>query len=158
MRTLLLASVLLFSACKKQDEAKPAEPSAVEKKEGDKPAETKPAETKPAEGTAPENKIVNANDYESKATDLTNKLLAIFVAGGKNCDKLAADLTKFIGDNKPLMESLTAFEKANPDAEKAFDQKMEAREKEMEEKIGPSFDACKDHAGLKTAMQSLPMN
>ena len=153
MRIILLASVLLFSACKKKDEAKPTEPTAVEKKEGDKPVEAKPAE-----GTPPENKIVNANDYESKATDITNKMLAVFVAAGKDCDKLAADMTKFINDNKTVMESLTAFEKTNPDAEKAFDKKMEGREKEMEEKLSPAFEACKDHAGLKQAMSNLPMD
>ena len=152
MRTILLATVLLFSACKKKDETKPAEPTAVEKKEGDKPAEAKPAE-----GTPPENKIINANDYESKATDLTNKLLAIFVAGGKNCDKLAADMTKFSTENRATFEALKAFEKANPDAEKAFDEKMKGREKEFEEKLSPAFEACKDHEGLKKAMGSLPM-
>lgn len=155
MRTILLATLLLFTACKKKDEAKPAETTAEKKEaEGTKPAEG----TMPAEGTPPENNIASDTDYETHATDLTNKLLAIFAADGKDCDKLAADLTKFGDDNRKLFESLKAYEQAHPDAEKKFDEKMKPREKEMEEKIGPSFEACKDHEGMKKAMQNMPLD
>lgn len=163
MRTILLATLLVFSAglgaCKKKEETKAADPVAVEKKGDDtKAADTKPADTKPAEGTPSEQKIVNANDYETKAIDMTNKLLALFVDAGKDCDKLATNLSKFGDDNRALFESLKAFETSNPDAEKAFDEKMKGREKEFEDKLGPAFDACKNHEGMKTAMAKLPMD
>ena len=89
---------------------------------------------------------------------MTNQLLALFVDAGKDCDKLATNLSKFGDDNRALFESLKAFEKANPDAEKAFDEKMKGREKEFEQKLGPAFDACKDHEGMKAAMSKLPMD
>lgn len=127
---LLLATLLLVTACKKTEE------------------------TKPAEG----NTIASDADYETRATELTNKLLAIFVADGTDCDKLAADLTKFGDDHRAVFQSLQAYEKAHPEAEKSFDEKMKPREKEMEEKLGPSFDACKDHEGMKKAMQNLPLD
>ena len=28
----------------------------------------------------------------------------------------------------------------------------------LEEKLGPSFDACKDHEGMKKAMENLPLD
>jgi hypothetical protein len=148
MRTILLATLLLFTACKKKEETKAGETTtAVEKKADDKAATP-----------AGEKVIVNATEYETLGMDMTNKLLALFVAGGKDCDKLAADLTKFGDDNRKLFEAIKAFEKANPDAEKAFDKKMEGREKEFEEKVGPAFEACQNHEGMKKAMQNMPIN
>ena len=150
MRTILLATLLLFTACKKKEETKAGDTTAT--------AVEKKADDKAAAPTAAEQTIVNASQYETLGTDITNKLLALFAANGKDCDKLAADLTKFGEDNRKLFEALKAFEKANPEAEKAFDAKMESREKEFEEKIGPAFDACQNHEGMKKAMQNMPMN
>jgi hypothetical protein len=147
MRTILLATLLLFTACKKKDETKPAEAPAAEKKAAD-----------PAAPAAGEVKVADAAQYETLGTDLTNKLLALFAAGGKDCDKLAVDLTKFGDDNRKVFEALKAFEKDHPDAEKAFDEKMKGREKEFEEKVGPAFEACQNHEGMKKAMQNMPLN
>ncbi len=149
---LLLATLLVFTACKKKDEPK-ADPAA-EKKEGDKAAE--PA--KPTEGAAAAGSIVGDVDYETKATDMTNKLLAIFGAAGKDCDKLAADLTVFTEQNRTLFEALKAYEQGHPDAEKKFDEKMKPREKEFEEKLAPAMEACQNHEGLKKAMNTMPLD
>jgi hypothetical protein len=152
MRTLLLATLLVLTACKKKEEPK-ADPAA-EQKEADKAAEpAKPGEGAPAAGA-----IVGDVDYETKATDMTNKLLAVFGAAGKDCDKLAADLTVFTDQNRTLFEALKAYEQAHPDAEKKFDEKMKPREKEFEEKLGPAMEACQNHEGLKKAMNSMPLD
>lgn len=152
MRTLLLATLLVLTACNKKEEPK-ADPAA-EKKEGEKPAD--PA--KPAEGAPPESNIVDDVDYESKGTDMTNKLLAIFAAAGKDCDKIAADLTVFTDQNRKLFDALKAYEKAHPEAEKKFDEKMKPREKEFEEKLTPAMEACQNHEGLKKAMNNMPLD
>jgi hypothetical protein len=150
MRTILLATLLVLTACKKEA-AKPAEPGAAEKKADDK---TAPAAAPAGDGPT----VANAQQYEALGMDMTNKLLAIFAADGKDCDKLAADMTKFGEENRKTFEAIKNFEKANPDAEKAFDEKMKPREKEFEEKLSPAFDACQNHEGMKKAMQSLPLN
>lgn len=142
MRTILLASLLLVTACKKNDEGKPGQAAG---------------ETKAASGTSPGAAIASASDYEAKATDITNKLLALFVDGGTDCDKLSTNVSKFADDNRELFAALEEFEKANPGAEQQFDDKMKSREKELEQKLSPSFDACRNHAGMKAAMEKLPL-
>lgn len=154
MRTMLLATLLLFTACKKKEDTKPAETATTAEKKADDKTDDK---TAPAADTgAP--KVADANQYETLGVDMTNKLLAIFAADGKDCDKLAADLTKFGEDNRKVFDSIKAFEKEHPDAEKAFNEKMKGREKEFEEKVGPAFEACQNHEGMKKAMQNMPMN
>jgi hypothetical protein len=173
MRTILLATVLLCSACKKKEEAKPAEPAAAavqnQAAEAQKSAEAalakagesvEQAEQAAAMATAAAAgataaagvALANAVEYEKKAIEVTDKVLAIFKAHGTNCDKLAVDLTKFGTENKATFDAIKAFEAANPAAEKAFEDKMDAREEEMEKVIGPAFDACKGHEGMKKAM------
>lgn len=162
MTRFLLISCLLLGACKKKEETKPAEPATAEKKVDEKaPAPEKPTEAptmaEPAKPSGPAVTIANAAEYDAKATELTDKLLAVFVTDGKDCDKLATDLTKFGQEFGPTFEGLKAFEKENPGAEKAFDEKMKPREKEFQDKIGPSFEACQNHEGVKTAMEGLPL-
>jgi hypothetical protein len=143
MRTILLATMLLVTACKKSEDKKPAEPAVK-------------TDDKAAPAVSPDKKIATPAEYETLGIDVTNKLLALFGADGKDCDKLATDLTKFGEDNRKLFEALDAYGKANPEVAKAFDQKMEAREKEFEEKLGPAFEACRNHEGMKNAMKSMP--
>ena len=164
MTRILLVSCLLFAACKKNDEAKPAAPQAAEKKVDDKApaaAATPPELPKtgePAKVAAAGVTIANAAEYDTKATELTEKVIGAFTANGKDCDKLAAELSKVIDDNRATFDGLKAFETANPDSKKAFDAKMEPREKEFEEQIGPSIVACQSHAGLKAALEKMPLN
>lgn len=155
MTRLLLISCLLFGACKKKEEAKPSEPATAEKKV-DETTPATPPEAPAGQPAKPAVAIANAAEYDAKATDTTEKILAIFKAGGKDCDKLAADLTKFAEEYGPTLEGIKAFEDANPEAEKAFEEKMKPREKEFEA-IGPTFEACKDHAGLAAAIQKMPI-
>lgn len=161
MLRILLLSCLLLSACKKKDEAKPVEPTVVEKKVNAPEAPKLPA-TEPGKVAEPSKpaavKISNAAEYDTKATDLTDKIIGVFVAGGTDCDKLAADLTKLIDEQGGLFAGLKDFEAANPEAKKAFDDKMKPKEKEYEEKIRPSFMACEKHQGLTAAIAKLPLN
>lgn len=159
-RTLIaLCSILLVaSACKKkEEEAKPAEPTAETK-----PAEAKPAEPAPAPAPAPAEAkaggatFANAAEYEAKANELMDKMTAMFVADGKDCAKLATDLSKLVDDNKSSFDAASVFEKANPDAKKALDKKMEARSKDFQAKAGPAIEACKDNKALQDAMAKVP--
>jgi hypothetical protein len=161
MRTILLATVLLFSACNKKKEEPKADPVATEAplakgldQAADKAAEM--AKGAAATATAAASvALANAADYEKKGTEMIDKVLVVFKAHGKDCDKLAADLTKLAQENRATFDALKAFEKANPAAEEAFDKKLEAREAEMEQAFGPAFDACKDHAGMKEAFNAI---
>jgi hypothetical protein len=144
MRTILLVMLLALSACKNKEDAKPA--ATEEKKAADTAVQPQPA------GAA----VTSAADYEARATAFTDQVLAVFVDAGTDCDKLAASLSKLADDKRSELEAIQAFEKANPAAEKAFDDKMKSRDKELEEKLGPGFDACAEHAGMKAAIAKLP--
>ena len=151
---VMCSLVLGASACKKKEEAKPATPAAETK-----PGEAKPeakTEEKPTEAAKPAGEgFANAGEYEAVAMEMSDKMIAMFGAAGKDCDKLAGDMSKFIDENKTKFASAKAFEAAHPDAKKALDTKMEPKMKEMMEKMGPAMEACKDHKGLKDAMTKL---
>jgi hypothetical protein len=166
MRTLLLVTLLLSSACKKKDD-KPAAPPAGS---GTPP----PAQVADAAVVVPEPppeapppppppppvvavKIADNKDYDAKATDFTERMVALIAgAKGKDCATLAAEITKFAEDNRGLTEGLQAFSKANPAAKKAFGKKMKPRQKEFDKKIGPVLEACQDDVAVQQAVQLIP--
>jgi hypothetical protein len=111
-----------------------------------------PTQAPPA---APRTFATNA-EYETTATEMTNKMIAIFEAGGKDCDKLAADFTAFGKEHGPTLEALRSYEEAHPEAREAFEKSMKARDAEMEKKLLPSMEACMNHEGLKKAMANAP--
>jgi hypothetical protein len=159
MRTLLLVGVFFVCACKKDEkkapepteQAKPPEPADAA------PAPPEPPDAPPIDAAPPAPvKIANASEFEAKSLEIRKGVLAVFDAAGKECDKVAADLNKFVDDNQPLIDALSAFGKANPAAKKAFDKKMKPRQKELEKKVMPAMDACPDHKGLEGAIERLP--
>lgn len=157
MVRILLLSCLLFAACKK-DDAKQAAPATAEKKiDGNAAAGAAAPAAQPAKPTAGGVSIASSEEYLAKAVDMTDKVFEMFVAGGTDCDKLAADMSTFVDQHLATMHAIKAFEDAHPEARKAFDDKMAPREKELDATLEPAFEACKDHAGLQTALQKLPL-
>ncbi len=157
MIRIALLSCLLLAACKKKDEAKPVEPTAV-KSAPEAPTAAAPAKaTEPAKPAVIAVTIASAAEYDTKATELFDKLVGVFAADGKDCDKLAADLTKLTDEQGALFAGLQAFEQANPDAKQAFDDKMKGREKDYEAKVAPSFEACQKHEAVIAAIAKLPL-
>jgi hypothetical protein len=141
-----LSAALAFAACKK--EQKPAAGEAGKPAAGEA---AKPTEKAAAPGGA----ITSDADYEAKAMGAMDKMTAIFAAAGKDCDKLAADMTKFGAENKALMVSSKAYEKDHPEAKKALDEKMKPKMEGMMGAMGPAMEACKDHKGVADAMTSM---
>jgi hypothetical protein len=146
-----LSLTLSLAACKK--EQKPAAGEAAKPVAGEaaKPADEAAKPAPAAAGGA----ITSDADYESKAMGAMDKMSAIFTAAGKDCDKLAADLTKFGEENKALMVSSKQYEKDHPEAKKALDEKMKPKMEGMMGAMGPAMEACKDHKGLAAAMTSM---
>jgi hypothetical protein len=107
-------------------------------------------------GAAGSGPIRSPADYEARQTELTTKISGILNSDGKDCDKLGTDLGKFFTDNKAAFEAVDAFEKANPDARKAFDAKTKAQQDDIGGKLSAAGDACKDNAAFKDAMGKVP--
>jgi len=152
------AALLFVGACKKNDEAKPADNSAGA------PAAAKPTDNAPAPAPAPPpaaapssgGAIANAAEYQLKSNDLMTQLTSVFVNDGKDCDKLAADVDKWVSDNKAELEAIDAYEKAHPDDKKAFDEKSKDRQKAFEDAASPALDACKSNKALTDALSKVP--
>jgi hypothetical protein len=144
-----LSITLALAACKK--EQKPAAGEAAKPAAGEAAKPVAGEAAKPAAGGA----IASDADYESKALGAMDKMTAIFTAAGKDCDKLAAELTKFGAENKALMVSSKQYEKDHPEAKKALDEKMKPKMEGMMGAMGPAMEACKDHKGVADAMTSM---
>jgi hypothetical protein len=125
----LSSSLLFFAACKKKDDGKPAAASGP---------------------------IANTADYEARGNALFDKMISIFQADGKECDKLAADLNKFMDDSKSDMEAMTTYDKAHPADKEAFNKKIEARADDLMKALAPAMEACKDNKALADAMAKMP--
>jgi phage tail tape-measure protein len=130
---ILIGSVLLFGACKKQPDVQP----------------TPSTETKTS--AAPSG-AMTAADYEAKAGPFMDNFTTVFVTAGTDCDKLAAGINQFLDDNKATLHATKAFEKANPEAKKAFDTKMQAHFTEQQQKLMPALQACGDKKPVQDAM------
>jgi hypothetical protein len=165
MKHMLIASccaLLVAGACKKKDddaapENKPAENKPAENKPVEqKPEPAKPAEIKPAEPAATVT-IASDADYEAKGLDLMQKMGDVIAAAGTDCPKLASSVSKFLDDNKPTIDAVSAYEKAHPDVEKAVDKKNKAKTKELEKKVDPSMKACAKDQAVAEAFAKLPL-
>src|SRR5262245_4775398 len=158
MRCACLVAVILVVACKEKQETKPAPPPpppapAVEKKpaaETPTPAEPSKPAIKPAGG------INTAAEYESKALDLTDKLIAVFAGSGPNCDKLAHNLERFLEDNKDAITATDQFEAVNPSAEDDLEPKLQSKVRPLIEKMTFSMQKCEKHQGVQAALAKLP--
>lgn len=165
MRTVCFAILILAVACKEEQKPTPA-PKALPPSEVKKPApqlrQFSPAveNAVPAPSTqpviTPAGGINTAAEYEAKAFDLMDKITAVFAANGTNCDKLAANLERFVAQNKDALAATDQFEAANPSAEDDLEPKLQAKAKQFVQNMNVSMQACQNHEGVKAALAKLP--
>src|SRR5260221_3128789 len=143
-RTLMSACalVLVLSACKKKDDAKPA-PIAGDMKAGEA------SEVKSTAGPV----FATTDEYEAKTTPIMNAIIATFVADGTNCEKLASDLSKLAVDNHDVLLAATAWEHANPAANRV----LAWSSRQYLEAAVPSINACKEKPAFADAMSKIQL-
>jgi hypothetical protein len=145
IRTSLAVCAVVFawSACSKHDDVKPAPPAA------------EPTQLDQTSGPAPTATIsyATAAEYEAKATPLMAAVMAVFAADGTSCDKLGADMTKLVLDNKQAFRAAIDYEHAHP-----ADKKVLAwSSKEYLVAAMPSINACRDNKAFSEAMLAIQM-
>ena len=161
---LFLASSLAAVGCKKQDaatagsagSAAPATATATGSAKAETPAATTPPPATPAPAAAAGAvTFTSDDDYITKASGAMDKVTDIFKNAGTDCDKLAADLTKFGDENKGMVIAAQEYEKAHPDAKKKFDEASKTKMTAFETAAGPAMNACKDSKKVEEAMTKL---
>jgi hypothetical protein len=163
MRTVCLL-LILVAACKDKQETKPSPPPpAPELKPQPTPTPTPapaPELAKPAEPTQrvvkPAGGLNTPAEYEAKAFDLTDKLIAVFAGAGTNCEKLADNLEVFLDVNKAAIGATEAFETANPFAQDDLEPKLQGRVRKLVETSGVTIQKCGDHQRVQAALAKLP--
>jgi hypothetical protein len=130
MLIAVCSSLLLVAACsKKKDDGKPAAVSGP---------------------------IANTADYESRGTGFIEKMIGILTADEKDCDKLAADLSKFFDDTKSEVDAMKAYEKAHPEDKEQLNKKVEAKSDKFAKVLESVGETCKDNKALEAAMTKMP--
>jgi hypothetical protein len=159
---LFLASSLAAVGCKKQEPATtgsaaaPATATATGSAKTETPAAaTPPATTPPPAAAAGAVTFTSDDDYITKASGAMDKVTDVFKNAGTNCDKLAADLTKFAEENKGMVVAAQDYEKTHPDAKKKFDEASKSKMTAFETAAGPAMTACKDSKKVEEAMTKL---
>lgn len=137
--SMLLCAVLALAGCSKGSTASttPGEPQG-------------PALTLP---------ISSEEDYITKATLAFDRLTAIFksanTASGTDCDKVAAELSQFIGENEAFLKALHEYETAHPDAQAKLDARAKSNMTAFAAAAEPVAAACKDNKGVQREMAKL---
>ena len=125
--TMLLGAALL-AGCKKKDDAAATKPSGE----------------------------ITAADYEARNGAMMDKAIALFAGADKDCDKAAAQVSKFLDDNKPEMDALVAFEKGHADIKKQVDEKVKDKTMKFMETAGKVLEPCKDNKAMQEAVKKMP--
>jgi hypothetical protein len=160
LSVLFLASSLAAVGCKKKEEAAPAPTAAAPAAGATKPADTAAAPAAPAAATPPAAPSGNAmfasdDDYVAKTSAAMDKMTEVFKGAGTDCDKLAADITKFGDENKAMMVAAEDYSKTHPDAKKKFDDATKTKMTAFEAVANPAMTACKDNKKVAEAMTKL---
>jgi hypothetical protein len=127
----------------KPDMAKPADKPA-DPATADKPAD------KPAEGGAT---FASDDEYLAKGKEAMGKLIDIFKADGKDCEKIAGDVTKLL--QEPVFTQSKAYEKAHPDIKKKFGDATKDLEKQFEKEATPALTACAKNKAFTDAFAKM---
>jgi hypothetical protein len=116
-----------------------------------------PKEDAPPAKAAP---TVELSAEDKRALDrmeqLASEMLSAVQKAGKDCDKMASNLNKFVDANGAELKKLSqSFEKA-PEGKKAkLDQEMQTRMKSKSDAILPSLLNCKEHEGVGKVFERL---
>jgi hypothetical protein len=171
--TLLFASVVSLSACKKAED-KAAEPAAKPTEAVKAPEAAKPPETaKPPEAAAPEaakppeakaaepttaaavaGAAMSVDEAGAMAIAITTKLSDAVTSAGTDCAKMGSNLSALQGDLKNMLDAAQGFDK-----DKAKKKEFEAKfGKQLEESMGKmvgGIGKCKDNADIKAFFKSM---
>jgi hypothetical protein len=153
---LFLASSLAVVGCKKKEEAAPAAaPAAGSAKPADTAATPAAPATPPPAAPSGNTTFASDDDYVAKSSAAMDKMTALFKGAGTDCDKLAADLSKFADENKGMMVASEEYTKTHPDAKKKFDDATKSKMTEFEAAANTAMGACKDNKKVNEAMAKL---
>ncbi len=98
--------------------------------------------------------VSSSDDYKTRGMDMIAKMVDVFKE--TDCDKLAANISGFIDNNKGAIDALKAWEKDHKDDKKAGDKAAEDKMKDFMGTVGPIMEKCKGNKALEDAMKKMP--
>jgi len=99
--------------------------------------------------------IVDDASYEAVGNDFIGKTTTVLDADGKDCDKLATDLSKLFDDRKSTISALLAYGEAHPEIKKAVMAKHKAESDAFDARVNAAFAACGENEALAAAFAKL---
>ncbi|MCP4448068.1 MAG: hypothetical protein GY811_22445 [Myxococcales bacterium] len=146
-----LASLVSFSACKKDEKKDTAETTA----KTTEPAVNKAAADKPAadKAAAPAGDM-NRDEVAAKTIALFTKMNETVKAGAGDCDKIGAELTTIITGGKDVMEAAKKFDK-DPEAKKWFDETHGKNTEGIMAEMMGGLATCMENDTVKKAFEGL---
>lgn len=149
-KTLILALGLAFLGCGKKADGTKADDKAMADKTGDKSMDDKKMDDKKPSGGGG---VSSDDEYISKGKVQMQKMVDIFKADGKDCDKLAGDMDKLVSSDD--MQAIQAYEKAHPDVKKKADEATKDFQKQFEEAAMPAMQACASNQKLQDVFKKM---
>jgi hypothetical protein len=96
---------------------------------------------------------------ERQAVALMQQMADIFVDGAKDCDKLGADLKRFITQNRASLGQMSAMLTGLSEPEQAaFEARNKAAQLAVGQRMQAGVIACGQHASVQAAMREFPTN
>jgi hypothetical protein len=160
-----LASFLLFAvACGGSD--KKSDSPAKNQKEATSggldagPIPKEGVESPPPSTDAGPKPNVELSAEDKKALDrmeqLASEMLKAVEKAGSDCDKMAANLNKFVDAHGAELKKLSKGFESAPEGKKAkLDEEMQTRMKGKSDAVLPQLMACKSHAGVGKVFERL---
>ena len=157
LSTVAIAALITTVACKKDEEKKDGktDDGAGKTVDGDKKTDDKKtADTKP-DDKKPDTKAGGDMTNEQKAEaglKMMNEVGKLFTDNAGDCDKTAAALSKYVDDNKEMLEKGREWDK-DPEFKKLFDEKYKDKVMAAMGPMMESMGKCKDNKNLEAAMK-----
>jgi hypothetical protein len=157
---LFLASALAFVGCKKKEDAAASGSAAMGSA---KPADTAttpaaatpPATPPPAASSGGKVTFASDDDFIAKQGAAMDGVIVIFQKAGTDCDKLAADISKFSDDNRATIVAGEEYVKTHPDVKAKFEAASKDKMPAFEAASNTAMTACKDNKKVADAMTKL---
>jgi hypothetical protein len=162
MRALVItfwSFATLLAACEKDDAGAPVARAVAKPDPVAKAPETASKPPVPAAPATPATLEGHGSDtdLEAKGCAALMNMGDLFAADAADCEKLAADLRRFVAQNHELLTQFAQLDKTQTNEQKAaFDARHKATIEAIEKNMAAAVDHCRDNKAVESALEEIP--